>query len=299
MVHAACWLRRACPLSRGTRRRRRRRLALGHGGLEPGAPPPERLTHVRRAVAARTRARRAESTAAATPAERTAFVERQRAALAAEKRLASGDETAQASRAARLEVALGGAPLALGDVAVVLVSPKSASNLGAAARSAAAFELGVLRLVTPRCGHLSRRARQSANGSEGVLEAAEVCSSLEEALEGTAAAIAFARFSDGGKNAKSDGGGGEAACRTLVDAAASEGQGVLVDLLAQPTAPSAATPRIALVFGREDSGLTAEELGACTAVVSVPMGRLAESLSLPHCVTLALGQLYEMRTRPK
>ena len=55
--------------------------------------------------------------------------------------------------------------------------------------------------------------------------------------------------------------------------------------------------QLALVFGREDCGLYAEEVAACDAVVSVPMGRLAESLSLPMCATLALGALYELRTR--
>ena len=50
-----------------------------------------------------------------------------------------------------------------------------------------------------------------------------------------------------------------------------------------------------LVFGREVSGLEAAEVAACTAAASIPIGRLQESLSLSHAVSLALGPLFEAR----
>ena len=53
--------------------------------------------------------------------------------------------------------------------------------------------------------------------------------------------------------------------------------------------------KVALVFGREADGLTDGEVARCSALVSLPMGRFQESLSLSHAVALVLGQLYERR----
>lgn len=65
-------------------------------------------------------------------------------------------------------------------------------------------------------------------------------------------------------------------------------------LLSWPTAASGdGLHKVALVFGREVTGLTAEEIAACRAVCNLPMGRLSESLSLSHAVAIALSAMYE------
>ncbi len=51
--------------------------------------------------------------------------------------------------------------------------------------------------------------------------------------------------------------------------------------------------KVAFVFGREVTGLTAEEVAACSAVCSIHMGRLQESLSLSHAVSIALCAAFE------
>ncbi len=53
--------------------------------------------------------------------------------------------------------------------------------------------------------------------------------------------------------------------------------------------------RVALVFGREELGLADEEVDACDAVCSIPIGRLQESLSLSHAVSIALSGIYSQR----
>ncbi len=55
-----------------------------------------------------------------------------------------------------------------------------------------------------------------------------------------------------------------------------------------------ASPSLALVFGREEAGLTNEEIHACDCAVSISIGRLQESLSLSHAVSIALSQLYQV-----
>ncbi|PNH02091.1 putative tRNA/rRNA methyltransferase MJ1476 [Tetrabaena socialis] len=54
-------------------------------------------------------------------------------------------------------------------------------------------------------------------------------------------------------------------------------------------------PKVALVFGREELGLSDEEVDGCEVVCSVPIGRLQESLSLSHAVSIALCSIYQAR----
>lgn len=55
--------------------------------------------------------------------------------------------------------------------------------------------------------------------------------------------------------------------------------------------------RTALVFGREVDGLTVEEVKMCDFVCSLPIGRLQESLSVSHAVSLALAPLFESQLK--
>lgn len=49
----------------------------------------------------------------------------------------------------------------------------------------------------------------------------------------------------------------------------------------------------ALVFGREESGLSAEEVSACSHCCAIPAGELQPSLNLSHAVVVVLAQLFE------
>jgi hypothetical protein len=50
---------------------------------------------------------------------------------------------------------------------------------------------------------------------------------------------------------------------------------------------------VALVFGREESGLTGEELAACCHGCAIPTGRTQPSMNLSHSVAVVLAQLFE------
>lgn len=51
----------------------------------------------------------------------------------------------------------------------------------------------------------------------------------------------------------------------------------------------------ALVFGREESGLTEEELRLCSQSCSIPTGRMQGSMNLSHAVAVVLSGLFERR----
>ncbi|GIL83485.1 hypothetical protein Vretimale_11166 [Volvox reticuliferus] len=54
-------------------------------------------------------------------------------------------------------------------------------------------------------------------------------------------------------------------------------------------------PRVALVFGREELGMSDEEVDSCEVCCAIPIGRLQESLSLSHAVSIALCSFYQAR----
>jgi tRNA C32,U32 (ribose-2'-O)-methylase TrmJ len=53
--------------------------------------------------------------------------------------------------------------------------------------------------------------------------------------------------------------------------------------------------KIALVFGREELGMSDEEVDTCDVACSIPIGRLQESLSLSHAVSIVLSGIYAQR----
>ena len=55
-----------------------------------------------------------------------------------------------------------------------------------------------------------------------------------------------------------------------------------------------ATGKVALVFGREESGLTEAELSLCSHACSIPTGNLQPSLNLSHAVCVVLSQLWDL-----
>jgi tRNA C32,U32 (ribose-2'-O)-methylase TrmJ len=51
----------------------------------------------------------------------------------------------------------------------------------------------------------------------------------------------------------------------------------------------------ALVFGREENGLTESELRLCAHACAIPTGRIQSSMNLSHAVAVVLAGLYDKR----
>lgn len=169
---------------------------------------------------------------------------------------------------------------ALRDVCVIFCSPKTARNVGAFARACAAFECVDLRVTSPSCDCGSRAALSAAKGAQGLARRAAGegrFETLREALVGCERAVAFHPWRE----------------EDVVD-----GRRAFDDLEALVEAfPGGGDGKLALVFGNEADGLSREELEACDAVCSIPMGRLVESLSVTHAGVIALSRYYERRVR--
>lgn len=149
------------------------------------------------------------------------------------------------------------------EVSFILVEPAVPENVGSAARAIKTMGFGDLRLVNP-CDHLDMKARMLAHASNDILENAKVYQSLEEAIKD----VDFV-FATSAKQrwVKLD----IIPCNELPDFIEKKGDAI---------------NSIAIVFGREESGLTNEEIALCHRVSNVPLKTQYPSLNLAQSVMI-------------
>ncbi len=151
--------------------------------------------------------------------------------------------------------------------AFVLFRPQSAGNIGAAARALKNMGFDDLRLVAP--GTLkSREAVAMAVHADDVLAHATVYPDLPAALADCSVAV--------GTTSRR---GGYRSRATALRPAAAE-----LDALA-------GSNKIAIVFGREDRGLTNRELKLCHRLVTIPTAPEYPSLNLAQAVMVVAYEL--------
>lgn len=154
-------------------------------------------------------------------------------------------------------------------IRVVLVGTSHPGNIGAAARAMKTMGLCDLYLVAPeQYPHAEATAR--ASGADDLLAQARVVPALEAALQGCS--LVF---------------GASARPRTITWPALAPRE-----CGARATAAAAAGEGVALVFGRERTGLTNRELERCTYLVHIPANPEYSSLNLAAAVQILA---YEMR----
>ena len=156
----------------------------------------------------------------------------------------------------------------LSNITVVIVSPLNPGNVGFAARVLANFGVSKLRIVgeDPRN---DQYAKMFSVRAVEVLERAGIFPSLEEALADMHASwAATARV---GRN--------HSVTRAAVP---------LPDL----PDPFSVSGDVALVFGREDAGLTNEEVALCDLAFTIPVSREYPSMNLSHAIAVTLYELF-------
>jgi tRNA/rRNA methyltransferase len=159
---------------------------------------------------------------------------------------------------------------------LVLVEPAGPLNVGSVARLCANFGIEQLRLVAPRCDPLGEEARRMAVHGVGLLERATTYPSLALALADCGRVVATS-------------GRGEGEPQPPL------GPTEALDwLLAGPTSRPTA-----LVFGREDRGLSRDELLQAGRLLQISSSPTYPSLNLSHAVAVVLHSLQERRQLPK
>lgn len=148
-------------------------------------------------------------------------------------------------------------------IRIVLIGTSHPGNIGGVARAMHNMGLADLALVAPRCEVITQDSISRASGADHLLHQAVVHPTLEEAVADCTLAV-----------------GASARSRTLPWPMISPRE--LAERL--PKECQHADARVALVFGREDSGLTNAELQRCHAHVHIPTNADFSSLNLAAAV---------------
>lgn len=164
-------------------------------------------------------------------------------------------------------------------LAVVLVEPAGPLNVGSVARLCANFGISDLRLVAPRCSHTGEEARRMAVRAGAVLEEARIFPTLGAALADCRRVVAT-----------SGRGCGEPLAPHDLDAA-------LGWLAADPPGPGDSAPAAprALVFGREDRGLSKAELLQAGRLLHIHTAGSYGSLNLAQAAAVALHHWHRLQ----
>lgn len=159
-------------------------------------------------------------------------------------------------------------------IRVVLVNPSHPGNIGATARAMKLMGLRDLVLVGPK-KFPDPAATARATGAADLLETAQVVNSLAEALHG---------------------------CVTVYAATARGRSLAIPTLSARETGEAIASStdaQVALVFGRECSGLTNDELSLAHRAICIPTSAEFKSLNLAQAVQIVCYECFMAQTQPK
>ncbi|MBN2460478.1 MAG: tRNA/rRNA methyltransferase [Candidatus Cloacimonetes bacterium] len=148
-------------------------------------------------------------------------------------------------------------------ICFILVEPQVPQNVGAAARALKTMGFTDLRLVDSRVHH-EEPARWLAHGAAEILNQIIVFDTLKDAVRDCDFCVGTtARFRNRRKDYHSP--------QALLEIIRNKGQAVR---------------RVAVIFGREESGLTNEEIDLCDIISTIPMKTAFPSLNLAQAVMI-------------
>ena len=157
---------------------------------------------------------------------------------------------------------------ALAHIRIVMVNTSHPGNIGAAARAMKNMGLADLALVQPK-DFPSGEAVARASGADDVLAAARVCDTLDEALADRELLI-----------------GASARLRSIAWPQLNPRECAARVTTASPQ-------RTAILFGREHSGLTNEELERCHFLLHIPCNPEYSSLNVAAAIQVVTYELYQ------
>jgi len=156
----------------------------------------------------------------------------------------------------------------LKNIKIVLIETTHPGNIGAAARAMKNMCLTQLCLVAPRA-YPSAEATARAAGADSILEQCRVYETLDQALEGCRLVV-----------------GASARLRTV------EWPQLLPRACAEQVWSEATQGEVAILFGRESSGLRNSELDRCHYLVHIPANPEYSSLNIAQALQVIVYEIY-------
>ena len=158
---------------------------------------------------------------------------------------------------------------------VILVEPNGPLNVGSVARLCSNFEVDELRIVSPKCDIFSLEAKKMALKGQKFLDNCKIFNNLENAIFDCDLVLASCGRIDKSKDSFFE---------------SSEDIFKWISSFKK-------IKNLAIVFGREDSGLTNNELLLANKTFNIPTSKNNPSLNLSHAVSIALYELNKSSKR--
>ena len=152
---------------------------------------------------------------------------------------------------------------------VILVEPNGPLNVGSIARLCSNFEVDELRIVSPKCDIFSLEAKKMALKGQKFLDNCKIFYNLENAIFDCDLVLASCGRIDVSK---------ESFFESSED-------------LFNWTKSFKKINNLAIIFGREDSGLTNDELLLANKTFNIPTSQNNPSLNISHAVSIVLYEL--------
>ena len=152
---------------------------------------------------------------------------------------------------------------------VILVEPNGPLNVGSVARLCSNFEVEELRIVSPKCNIFSLEAKKMALKGQKYLDKCKIFDDLENAIFDCDLVIATCGRIDVSK-----------------DSVYESSEEIFNWILSFKKIKN-----LAIIFGREDRGLTNNELLLANKIFNIPTSKNNPSLNLSHAVSIALYEL--------
>jgi len=152
---------------------------------------------------------------------------------------------------------------------VILVEPNGPLNVGSIARLCSNFEVEELRIVSPRCNIFSLEAKKMALRGQKYLDHCEIFNSLKNAIFDCDLVVASCGRIDVSKDSHFE-----------------SSEDIFNWILSFKKINN-----LAIVFGREDRGLTNDELLLANKTFTIPTSKNNPSLNLSHAVSIVLYEL--------
>ncbi|MBM3200249.1 RNA methyltransferase [Candidatus Woesearchaeota archaeon] len=152
-------------------------------------------------------------------------------------------------------------------ISVALIEPISPGNVGAVARVMKNFDLKELIIVNPQCDPLSEEAFKRARHAEDVLKKMKVVKSFSylkkfDYVIGTTANVGSTDYN-------------------------------IPRLPVRPEDLRILNKSSVILFGREDSGLTNEEILNCDFIVSIPASKKYKTLNVSHSAAIIFYEIFK------
>ena len=157
----------------------------------------------------------------------------------------------------------------ISNLKVILIEPNGAMNVGSIARLCANFEVNELRIISPKCDIFSLEAKKMALKGQKFLKHCKVFDELQKAIFDCDLVLASCGRIDVNKDSFF----------------------VSSEDIFDWTLSFKKINNLAIIFGREDRGLTNSELLLANKTFNIPTSQNNPSLNLSHAVSIVLYEL--------